>query len=62
MSVLDVPLFSAIAGSAIVNISLFDGQNLANTAWAWATLSIVNEPLLNAISARALTLIAEFHS
>eukprot|EP00811_Abedinium_folium_P005394 NODE_1496_length_2458_cov_4.869584.p1 GENE.NODE_1496_length_2458_cov_4.869584~~NODE_1496_length_2458_cov_4.869584.p1 ORF type:complete len:347 (+),score=74.48 NODE_1496_length_2458_cov_4.869584:713-1753(+) len=40
--------------------SVFSTQSLANLAWAFAMLGIPNEPLLKAIAASALPLLADF--
>eukprot|EP00747_Dinoflagellata_sp_TGD_P152438 gnl/TRDRNA2_/TRDRNA2_177303_c1_seq1.p1 gnl/TRDRNA2_/TRDRNA2_177303_c1~~gnl/TRDRNA2_/TRDRNA2_177303_c1_seq1.p1 ORF type:complete len:184 (+),score=34.41 gnl/TRDRNA2_/TRDRNA2_177303_c1_seq1:964-1515(+) len=40
----------AISSSSMPTLCEFSRQQLANTAWAFATLSFVNEPLLDAIA------------
>lgn len=56
------PLLDSISRAAIRSITAFGPQNLGNTAWAFATLSIVDIPLLNAIAVCAMRNIAEFVS
>jgi len=55
-------LLNAISAPAIPRISVFDGQGLANTAWAYAALYLRDEPLINAIAPAALCIISEFEA
>lgn len=55
-----MPLFDATSSAAIPKLSQFHGQNLSNTAWAWATRRVIDMPLLEAISAAASPIITEF--
>jgi len=48
--VVDLPLRHAISAESITRISSFGAQDIANIAWAVATLNMVNEPLLDAIA------------
>lgn len=50
----------AISAQVIANISLFHSQNLTNTAWAYATLGLVDEPLMDAIAAASINRINSF--
>lgn len=59
MAVDDAPLLSALGSLAVAAVRTFSGQHLANTAWAFATLSRVHAPLLDAVASAALAKIAE---
>lgn len=48
----------AISSAARNIISDFDGQGLANTAWAFASLKIEDRPLMDSIAAASMRLIA----
>jgi len=54
-----MPWLDAIAAAAIPNLSVFDAQNIAITAWAYSTLAVFNETLIEAISAEAIRRIGE---
>jgi len=45
---------SAIAASALKTIGVFQSQELANPAWAFAKLAFTHQPLLNSIAAQAM--------
>lgn len=49
----------AISAASIANISDYNVQSLANTAWAVATLGIFNQPLMDAISKEAIRKISD---
>eukprot|EP00747_Dinoflagellata_sp_TGD_P128274 gnl/TRDRNA2_/TRDRNA2_174504_c2_seq6.p1 gnl/TRDRNA2_/TRDRNA2_174504_c2~~gnl/TRDRNA2_/TRDRNA2_174504_c2_seq6.p1 ORF type:complete len:152 (-),score=11.86 gnl/TRDRNA2_/TRDRNA2_174504_c2_seq6:70-525(-) len=54
---------NSIAAAALPKIPQFEAtQNLSNTAWAFAQLSLMHGPLLDAISASAIHRIDEFVS
>ena len=54
-------LFDFIAETAVTRgLAAFNAQDLANTAWAYATLEVLDDPLLEAISAAALPRITQF--
>lgn len=50
----------AIAASALASIREFEFQNIANIAWSYAVLEIADSPLLDAISAEAISCINAF--
>jgi hypothetical protein len=57
----DFPLFAAISAESINRIRDFSPQDLSNSAWSGAKLSVLaGEPLLNAIAAQALRSISLF--
>merc|ERR1712216_504624 len=59
-SVADDPLLDSIAAEAIRKMSEFDEQACANTAFAFAALSLWHhEPLLNSIAAKAIAIMSE---
>ena len=54
-------MLGAIAAASISKIADFNPQDLANTAWAFATLQIKDEGLLGAIAAASISKIADFN-
>lgn len=56
----DGELFAAISAAARPTLTEFYPQDLANTAWSLATLTMKDMPFLNAIAASALPLLSEF--
>merc|ERR1712032_33150 len=47
-------------GSAIPTITHFEPQHLSNTAWAYSTLGICSQPLLDAIASSSIPTLSEF--
>ena len=54
-------MLGAIAGRALVRFAEFNPQELANTAWAFATLRVRQEDLLDEIAREALVKLQEFN-
>jgi len=52
-------MMEAISKSSIVNISEFDCQSIGNTAFAYASLRMLNRPLMHALSSEAIRKIHE---
>merc|ERR1739848_159988 len=57
----DVRLFDALAEAALLKISSFDEQNLANTAWAFAKVGRDDSRLFDALAEAALRKISSFN-
>ncbi|XXQ37185.1 RAP domain-containing protein [Plasmodiophora brassicae] len=53
-------LLNALGKHALTIMTLFDAEDVANTAWAFAALSIKNHDLFNALANRALSIMTEF--
>jgi 23S rRNA-/tRNA-specific pseudouridylate synthase len=53
-------LLDAIASKAMILMSDFEGQGLANLAWSWSTLVVQHPPLIYSIAAPALPRLPEF--
>lgn len=60
---LDDPFFKVLSASmlSVVQDGAADPRGLANTSWAFASLLVMDSPLLTAISRAALTKCSEFH-
>lgn len=59
----DQPLMHSLAASARPRISDYDAQDLANTAWAYATRPVCHsEPLLEAIAASSRRTITAYET
>jgi len=50
----------SLAASALPLIADFSPQHLGNTVWAFAKLSVANEPLIPAIAAAAIARLSQF--
>mmetsp|Transcript_78300 Transcript_78300/g.122169 ORF Transcript_78300/g.122169 Transcript_78300/m.122169 type:complete len:527 (+) Transcript_78300:356-1936(+) len=50
----------AIAAQAIAKLPQFIAQEISNTAWAFATLAVSNDPLFEAIAAESIRRIREY--
>jgi len=57
---LDAPFLDAISSESIAKIRQFTRQNLTNIVWAFATLEVVNAPLLNATAEEVIANIRAF--
>merc|ERR1719277_894875 len=55
-----MPLLNAISSQSIATISELNRQELAMTAWAFATLGIRSQPLFTAISAQSIPRLSSF--
>mmetsp|Transcript_71047 Transcript_71047/g.111203 ORF Transcript_71047/g.111203 Transcript_71047/m.111203 type:complete len:169 (+) Transcript_71047:2-508(+) len=55
-----MPLLHAIAQQSLATISELNRQELAMTAWAFATLGVRNQPLFTSISAEAIRKMSAF--
>ena len=53
-------LFGALAQEATKQLSHFNPQALANTAWAFATLGIKNDRFFGALSQEAINKVSHF--
>ena len=61
MSHLDLPFFQGVSTVARRSrLATWDPQALANLSWAYATIMLLDEPLMQAISLRAVEVISEF--
>ena len=54
-------LFAAVAEAAVPRLREFNAQNLANTAWAFATAGHASPALLDAIAAEAAPRVRDFN-
>jgi len=50
MGIFNAPLLHALSAAAIPRLADFQPQELANFAWSFATLGMVDAPLRNSIS------------
>lgn len=51
---------TVISAAAVRTITEFSTQGLANTAWAFAVLAVVDMPLLDAIASASIRRLPEF--
>ena len=54
------PLWSALSAAALARIKLFNPQDLANTAWAFATAGCATPALFDAIAAESERRVLDF--
>jgi len=54
------PGFMVIVDGILERFEIFNPQHMSNTAWAVSSLTFLHEPLLEALSAQALTRLTEF--
>ena len=59
---LDRDLFAAIAEEAERRVSQFSSQGLANTAWAFATLNLLDTKLFMVLGRDAVQRVSQFES
>ena len=59
---MDEPLFAALARAAGPRLREFNTQNLANTAWSFATAGERDEVLFAALSKAAESRLSEFNA
>lgn len=55
-----MPLFSVAATAVVDKCAAFNGQDLANTVWAYAVVLLRHQPLLDAAADRGREIINDF--